>query len=115
MHNAVCHFPTIKDALLSGRGGKKGNPKANALRMELIKKRTVGEEFNAEMMKQTEKWDKMNVWQDYLMHEIVISNKLDANFNSVMIHIMSHRAEQSHQYRSFQQESAVSSVSNGSG
>jgi len=38
MEYALHHFHTCKDVFLLGRAGKKAKPKANALRMELVKK-----------------------------------------------------------------------------
>jgi hypothetical protein len=41
MEDALHHFHTFKDVFLLGRAGQKAKAKANALRMELVKKRKV--------------------------------------------------------------------------
>jgi hypothetical protein len=46
--------------------------KANALRMELLKKRKVDEETNAESWTPSKKWREMNAWLDYISHDIDI-------------------------------------------
>jgi len=48
MEDTLHHFHTFKDVFLFGRAGKKAKAKANALRMELLKKRKVDEEINAD-------------------------------------------------------------------
>jgi len=48
MEDALHCFHTCKDVLLLGRAGKKAKAKANALRTELVKKRHVDDETNAE-------------------------------------------------------------------
>jgi len=48
MEDTLCRFHTFKDVFLLGRAGKKAKAKANALRTELVKKRKVDEETNAE-------------------------------------------------------------------
>jgi hypothetical protein len=48
MEDTLRHFHTFKDAFLLGQAGKKGKAKANALKMELVKKRKVDKETNAE-------------------------------------------------------------------
>jgi len=46
MEDALHHFHTFKDVFLLQRSGRKAKAKANALRMELVKKRKVDEETN---------------------------------------------------------------------
>jgi hypothetical protein len=48
----------------------------------------------------------MNIWPDYINHQIDISKKLDADITFSKIYLMSHLARQICQYRSFQQYSA---------
>jgi hypothetical protein len=48
MEDALDRFHTVKDVFLLRRAGKKAKAKANALRTELVKKRKVDEESNAE-------------------------------------------------------------------
>jgi len=48
MEDALHRFHTIKDVFLPGRAGKLVKCKANALRIELVKKRKVDEETSAE-------------------------------------------------------------------
>jgi len=47
--DALCRFHTCKDLFLLRRAGKKAKAKANALRTELVKKRKVDDETNAEI------------------------------------------------------------------
>jgi len=48
----------------------------------------------------------MNAWRDYISHEIDISKELDADFNFLKIHLMSHWAERVRRYGALQQYSA---------
>jgi hypothetical protein len=68
--------------------------KGNALRTELMKKRKVDEETNAETWTPSKKGSEMNAWQEYINHEIDVSKELDADFNFPMFHLMSHWVEQ---------------------
>jgi hypothetical protein len=94
MEVALHRFHTFKDVFLLRRAGKKAKAKANALRTELVKKRMVDEETNAETWTPSKMWHEMNTWRDYISHEIDISKELDADFNFPKIHMMSHWAEQ---------------------
>jgi hypothetical protein len=96
MENALCPFHTFKDIFLLGRAGRKAKAKANGLRMQLVKKRKVDEETNADSLTPSKKWHEMNVWRDYMSHEIDISKELDTDFNFPKIHLMSHCAEPIH-------------------
>jgi len=49
MEDALCGFHSFKDAFLLGRAGKKGKAKGKALNMELVKKRKVDKETNADI------------------------------------------------------------------
>jgi len=94
MEDALCHFHMFKDVFLLGRASKKAKAKANALRMELVKKPIVDEETNAETLTPSKKQHEMNAWRDYISHEIDVSKELDADFNFPKIHLMSHQVEQ---------------------
>jgi hypothetical protein len=48
MDDAFCRFHTFKDVFILGGAGKKAKANANALSMELVKKRNVDEETNPE-------------------------------------------------------------------
>jgi hypothetical protein len=48
LEDALHHFHTFKDVFLLGRASKQAKAKANALRTELMKKRKVDEESNAD-------------------------------------------------------------------
>jgi hypothetical protein len=48
MEDALCRFQTFNDVFVFVRASKKGKAKANALRTELVKKRKVDKETNAE-------------------------------------------------------------------
>jgi hypothetical protein len=106
MEDALCRFHTFKDVFLLGRASKKAKAKANALRTELVKKRKVDEETNAETWTPSKKRHEMNAWQDYISHEIKVSKALDADFNFPKIHLMSHWVEQICLYGALQQYSA---------
>ena len=53
MADPMRQFQTIRDVSLLGPAGKKAKLKSNALRMELLKKRKVAEETNAETWTQS--------------------------------------------------------------
>jgi hypothetical protein len=71
-----------------------------------MKKRTVDEETNAETWTPSKKRREMNAWRDYISQEIDVSKELDADFNSLKIHLMSHWVEQNRRYGDLQQYSA---------
>ena len=106
MQDTLHRFHTLKDIFLLGRAGKKAKAKANALRTELVKKRKVDEETNAETWTPSKKRREMNAWRDYISHEIDVSKELDADFNFPKIHLMSHWVEQIRRYGALQQYSA---------
>jgi len=106
MEDALCHFHTLKDVFLLGRAGKKAKAKANALRTELVKKRKVDAEKNAETWTPSKKRREMNTWRNYISHEIHVSKELDADLNFPKIHLMSHWVEQIRRYGALQQYSA---------
>jgi hypothetical protein len=66
MEDALPAFHTFKDIFFLGRAGKRAKTKANALRMDLVKKRKVDEETNAETWTLARKPPEIHTWQDYL-------------------------------------------------
>jgi hypothetical protein len=106
IEDALHCFHTFKDVFLLRRAGKKAKAKATALRTELVKKRKVDEETNAETRTLSNMRDKINALWDYLSHDIDIYKKLDVDFNFLKIHMMSHWAKQVRRYGSLQQYSA---------
>ena len=94
MQDALHHFHTFKDAFSLGRAGKAAKAKANALGTDLVKKRKVDEETNAETGTPSEKLRKINAWRDYISHEIAVSTELDSEFNCLKIHLISHWVKQ---------------------
>jgi hypothetical protein len=106
MENALHRVHTFKDVFLLGRDGKKPKAKPNALRTELVKKRKVDEETNAETWTPSKMRREMNAWQDYICHLMDISKELDADFDFPKIHLVSHWAEQDRRYGAKQQDSA---------
>jgi hypothetical protein len=68
--------------------------KANALRTELVKKRKVDKETNAETWMPSKKRREMTAWRNYIGHEKNVSNELDANFNFPNIQLIFHWVEQ---------------------
>jgi hypothetical protein len=93
MADALHRVHTFKDVFLLGQAGKKAKAKANALRMELVKKRMVDEETNAEIWVPSKKRRELNTWWDNISHEIDVSKELDADFNFPKIHLISHCVE----------------------
>jgi len=106
MEDALHHFHPFKDVFLLRRASKKGKAKANALRTELVNKRKVDEETNAETWTPSKKRREMNAWRDYISHEIDIFKELDADFNFPKTHLISHWAEHIRRYGALQQYSA---------
>jgi hypothetical protein len=106
MEDALCHFHTFKGVFLLGRAGKKAKPNANALRVELVKKRKVDKETNAETWRPSKKLREMNAWRDYISHELDVSKELDGDCKFPKIHVMSHWVEQIRRYGALQQYSA---------
>jgi hypothetical protein len=94
IEDALHRFETFKDMFLLGPAGTKAKAKANALRTELMKKRKVDEEPNAETWTPSKKRRGMSTWQDYISYMIDISQELDADFHFRKLHLMSHWAEQ---------------------
>jgi hypothetical protein len=94
MEDALCRFYTFKDVFLLGRAGRKAKAKANVLRTELVKKRKVDEETNAESWTPSKKRREMNASRDHICHEIDVSKEFDADFHFPKIHMMSHWVEQ---------------------
>jgi len=72
IEDALHRLTTFKDVFLLGRAGKKAKVKANALRTELVKKRKVDEETNAETCTPSKKRREMNAWRDHISHKIDI-------------------------------------------
>jgi hypothetical protein len=94
MEDALCRFHSFKDDFFLGRAGKKAKAKGNTLRTELMKKKQLGEETNADTWTPSTKLREMNAGRDYISHEIDNSMELDADFNFPKIHLMSHWVEQ---------------------
>jgi hypothetical protein len=69
-------------------------------------KRKVVEETNAKTWTPSKKQCQMNSEWDYSSHEIDISKELDADFNILNIHLMSHWADHILQYGALPQFSA---------
>ena len=94
MDDALHHFHTFKEVFLLGRAGKKVKAKANALRTELVKKRKVDVEINAETWMSCKKRRKLNGWWAYISREIDVSKEFDAYFNFLKINLISQCVEQ---------------------
>jgi hypothetical protein len=98
LEDALCRFHSFKDVFLLVRAGKKAKAKANALRMELVKKRNVDEDTNAESWTPSKMRREMNAWRDYISHEIDGSKEIDADFNFPKIHLISYWVKQIRRY-----------------
>jgi hypothetical protein len=94
MYDALCYFHMFKDVFFLGQAGKKAKAKANALRMDLVKKQNVENKTNAETWTPSKKRCEMNPWRDFISHKIDVSKELDANFNFLKIHLMSRWVKQ---------------------
>jgi hypothetical protein len=105
IEDAVHRFHTFKEDCLLRQASKKAKSKANALGTELVKKRMVDEEPNADTWTPSKKRREIKAWWDYISHDIDVSQELDADFNFPKIHLMSHR-EQIRRYGVLQQYSA---------
>jgi len=101
------HFHPIKAVMLLRRAGKKAKAEANTLRTELVKKRKVDKETDAESLTQSKKRCEMNTLREYISHETDNSKELDPDFNFPEIYLMSHWANQISRYRALQQYSTV--------
>jgi len=106
MEDTLHRFHTFKNVFLLGQAGNKAKAKANALRIELVKKRKIDEETNAATWTPSKKRREMNAWREYISHEIDVSKELDADFNFPKIHLRSHWVEQICRYGASQQYSA---------
>jgi hypothetical protein len=106
IEDALHHSHTFQDVFLLGRAVKKAKAKANALRTDLVKKRKVEEETNAETWTPSKKRREMNTGWDYISHQIDVSKELDADFNFPKIDLMSHWVEQIRRYGALHQYSA---------
>jgi len=103
MQDTLCLFHTIKDVFSLRQAGNKAKAKSNAMRTDLVKKRKVDNETNADSWMLSRKRHTMNTWQDFISHKVDVSKKLDAEFNFLKIHLMFNWVEQIHWYRAFQQ------------
>jgi len=90
MEDALHRFHTFKDVFFLGRASNKARDKANALRTELVKKRKVDEQTNAEPWTPSKKRPKMNTLRGYISHEIDVSKELDADWNILKMNLRSH-------------------------
>jgi hypothetical protein len=106
IEDALHSVHIFKDIFLLGRASKKVKAKANALGTELMKKQKVDEDTNAETWTLSKKWREMNAWRDYISHKIDVSKELNADFNFLKIHLMSHWVKQSRQYGALQKYSS---------
>jgi len=106
MEDALHRFHNFKDVYSLGRAGKKAKAKAHTLRTELVKKRKVDEERNAETWTPSKKRREMNAWRDYISHEIDVSKELDPDFNFPKFLLMSHWVDQIRCYGALQQYSS---------
>jgi hypothetical protein len=73
MEDSLCHSHTFNDIFLLGQAGNKAKAKANALRMDLMKKRKVDKETNAESWTPSKKQCEINTWCHYVSQEMDIS------------------------------------------
>jgi hypothetical protein len=106
MVDGLCCFHSIQDVSLLGRAGTVAKAKARTLTMDLVKKRMVDAETNAETWTPSKMRCEMNAWGDYISHEIDVSKESNADCNFPKIHLMSHWVEQIPQYGAFPQYSA---------
>jgi len=108
MQGAFPHFHILKDDISLGQVGNKVKAKANELRIEHVKMQKSDKEINAETWTPSKNRHKMNAWWEHIIHEIDVSNELDANINIPRIHLMSDWVKYIRQYGVLQQHSAKS-------
>jgi hypothetical protein len=106
MEHALYRFHNFKDVFLLGWAGKQAMAKANALRMELVKKRNVDEEINAETWTPSRERHYMKTWWDNISQKIDVSKELDADCNFPNTHLISPWVNSIRWYGSLQQYSA---------
>jgi len=102
----LASFSHFQRCFLTQASQAKCEPQANTLGTELVKKRKVDKETNAETLMPSKQRREMDGWWDYVSHEIDVSKEFDANFNFPKIHLISHWVEQIRRYGAFQQYSA---------
>jgi len=73
---------------------QKGDGQSQCPEAELVKKRNVDEDTNADHWMPSKRRHKMNAWRGYISHKLDVSNMLDADFNFPKIHLVSHWVEQ---------------------
>jgi len=99
----VLHWAlALKDVFVFGLAGKMVKAKDNPLGTELLKKKKVDEETNAETWTPSKKWHKMNTWQDYMNQQTDVPKELDADFKYPKIYLITHSVKQIHWYGALQ-------------
>jgi len=93
---------TFNDIFWLGRASQKAKAKANALRIDLMKKRKVDEKTHAETWKRSKYYCEINSLQDNISNQIDGSKGLEADFNFRKIHLIYHWVKQIYQYGSLQ-------------
>jgi hypothetical protein len=73
MEDALQYFHTYKGVFLHERACKQGKAKANAQRMELVKKLKVDDETNVDSWTPSKTRLKMNSFWHFISHEIDLS------------------------------------------
>jgi hypothetical protein len=106
MGDALHRFPTFKDVCLLRRACKEANAQGNALRTEVVKTRKVDKKTNVDTRTLSKTWHEMNHRRKFLRHEIDGSKELDADFNFVKVHLISHWVEQIRQHGALHHYSA---------
>jgi len=89
MKKPLHRFHTFQHDFFLRQAGKRTEEKANSLRPELVKKRKVDDETNAETWTPSKQRCKMNGWLEYISHKIDVSNELDAKLIFPKINLMS--------------------------
>ena len=79
----------FKDVFSLRPAAKMTKAEANTLRTDLVKMRKVDEESSVETWTPSKKRREMNAWGDYISYEIHVSKESDADFNLLMISLMS--------------------------
>jgi hypothetical protein len=106
LEDALHRVHPFRDVFLLGRARQMGKATANALRMELVKKRQLDKETTAETWTPSKKWCEMNTWHDFISHEIDVSKELDADFIFGKINLITYWVKQIPRYGALQQYSA---------
>jgi len=106
MEDDLNHIHTVKDQFLLRQVGNHAKANVNSLRMELVKKRMVDMETNAEYWRASKMRCEVITCQDYISHNLIVFEKIDADLYLPGIHVLLHWVKLICQYCALHQYSA---------